>query len=589
LYRAADGWKEFNVVEKDNANLQNLSVMEVTGTKIEFTPAFNKDTINYTVNVPYRRTHVLLSAQTVSSSAIISEEELGNKALSVGENKFDITVTTGDGEIQKTYTIVINRAEPSSNADLQSLFIEGLYPAFDPNITIYTVNVPFSKNYIEGYGYTADSKAVANNYTGGSFKFGKNLQVGENTFEITVTAEDGETKKTYTIVVTREPLPEKALTIHLDEPGTLQSKAPEFSRENPVTKLKITGNMDARDFLNLSYDNYMYLTELDLSEVNIVAYEGITADGMKFNSPANEIPDNSFRYMHNLNKITFPKTLTSIGNTVLSGGTTISPPITSLVIPEGVTNIGRNFASFNDALTTVVLPSTLNSLGYAVFSSCRNISVIINYNPEPIDITWILGVPESFSSVNKSKCTLYVPFNSKGKYENAEVWKEFNIVELPNILDNNIVVTPAEENTLITWEPLENAEGYLLKIYTDEEHTKLDRTLSFDANGQFVLETRSRSATSVFTHTLEDLLSGTTYYYMLETLAADNLVVFSQSGEFTTVGETVGAVETGRAPSLQPNITGYYSILGVKLPKEPVNGVYIITYDDGTVEKKIKY
>ncbi len=35
-------------------------------------------------------------------------------------------------------------------------------------------------------------------------------------------------------------------------------------------------------------------------------------------------------------------------------------------------------------------------------------------------------------------------------------------------------------------------------------------------------------------------------------------------------------------------VTGYYSIMGVKLQDEPANGIYIILYDNGSTEKRIK-
>jgi len=157
-----------------------------------------------------------------------------------------------------------------------------------------------------------------------------------------------------------------------------------------------------------------------------------------------------------------------------------------------------------------------------------------------------------------------------------------------NTDSTSISITLSETEAFIVWEPIENAEGYLLKIYKDKEHTQLERTLKFDANGQFVEELRSGSTDASFTYTLKDLLSGTTYFYTLETLTTSDVVLFSQSGEFTTKGETVGVVETWHAASLQPHITGYYSILGIKLSKEPTSGIYIIMYDNGKAEKVVR-
>jgi len=50
----------------------------------------------------------------------------------------------------------------------------------------------------------------------------------------------------------------------------------------------------------------------------------------------------------------------------------------------------------------------------------------------------------------------------------------------------------------------------------------------------------------------------------------------------------VPVVETWQAASLPANIIGYYSILGAKLDKEPASGIYIILYDNGSTEKRVK-
>ena len=109
--------------------------------------------------------------------------------------------------------------------------------------------------------------------------------------------------------------------------------------------------------------------------------------------------------------------------------------------------------------------------------------------------------------------------------------------------------------------------------------------MEFDADGRFVRELRAGEVTPAFTFMLENLSSGTTYYYTLETLGANGMAFTTQSGAFTTTGEAVGLV---CAPSLQPEITGYYSITGIKLPKEPASGAYIITYDNGEAVKVVR-
>lgn len=86
----------------------------------------------------------------------------------------------------------------SSNSRLSSLRIaEGiLTPEFDSKTSEYTINVPNETTKLSIEAITDDSKASAK-ITGND-----ELQVGENTIEITVTAEDGSTS-TYTIKAVR--------------------------------------------------------------------------------------------------------------------------------------------------------------------------------------------------------------------------------------------------------------------------------------------------------------------------------------------------------------------------------------------------
>ena len=47
-------------------------------------------------------------------------------------------------------------------------------------------------------------------------------------------------------------------------------------------------------------------------------------------------------------------------------------------------------------------------------------------------------------------------------------------------------------------------------------------------------------------------------------------------------------VKTDNYTSLPANIVGYYNIVGQRLPQEPEKGLYIIRYDNGTAEKRMK-
>ena len=86
----------------------------------------------------------------------------------------------------------------SSNANLINLGIRPHdFSGFRSNTTSYSVTVPADTESVEVYAEAQDSNATV---TGTGTV---NLQEGENTINVVVTAEDG-TTKTYTIVITRE-------------------------------------------------------------------------------------------------------------------------------------------------------------------------------------------------------------------------------------------------------------------------------------------------------------------------------------------------------------------------------------------------
>ncbi len=86
-----------------NANLKDLSVADYS-----ITPAFDKDTTSYTLEVPNEVETVTINASKEDGKASLIGD--GTKELTEGLNKFEIVVTAEKGN-KKTYTIEITRKE----------------------------------------------------------------------------------------------------------------------------------------------------------------------------------------------------------------------------------------------------------------------------------------------------------------------------------------------------------------------------------------------------------------------------------------------------------------------------------------------
>jgi hypothetical protein len=333
--------------------------------------------------------------------------------------------------------------------------------------------------------------------------------------------------------------------------------------------------------------NCINLTEVNFNAENCTIVQGGLGDYIRVVNIGNNVKTIPEEFLYNVKSIasvTIPEGVTRIGNSAFRGSN-----ITSMVLPEGVTSIGNHSFSDCSKLATITLPSTLTTFGsYAL--RALNMKVIINNRPTPV-------AHDIAAYINAKNCTLYVPSDSKSSYQNSAHWESFNIIELPNMSENNIIVTHSDNNTNISWSQFGDIEGYLLTIFNDETLEDIFQVFEFNAEGDLLNPDvngakglfQTTGVTDSFSHTIENLQSGTDYYYTLEVLGVNSVVLATFIDKFTTTSEggTVGVVDTWRVASL-PEVVGFYNIIGQKLTQEPTSGVYIIVYDNGTTEKVIK-
>ena len=189
-----------------------LSALELTGIPLVFDPA----TLDYAVSVgnAVERTTVTFAPADEGASYEVTldgeTDEDGTVELAVGENVITVLVTAEDGNISETYTVTVTRAEApapqlSADATLRTLALSGVTLEFDPATINYAAEVG------NGVAETAVTPAV--NGDGATYVLQLNgvedpdgtveLAVGENVVAVVVTAEDGETAKTYTVTLTR--------------------------------------------------------------------------------------------------------------------------------------------------------------------------------------------------------------------------------------------------------------------------------------------------------------------------------------------------------------------------------------------------
>lgn len=143
--------------------------------------------------------------------------------------------------------------------------------------------------------------------------------------------------------------------------GNLEQNA----TDHTTTSLTITGTIDARDFKFIA-DSLTSLEELDLTQVQIVAYENRQKAlvGTTFSFPGDELPTLVLMGT-NIKTIKLPTTLKSIGAAALAGCSQLS----DITLPQGLESIG-DYAFNSTSITQVTLPETVVNVGEGAWSHC---------------------------------------------------------------------------------------------------------------------------------------------------------------------------------------------------------------------------
>ena len=206
----------------DDATLSNLTIGEGT-----LTPPFDPDTTAYTVNVAYNIEEVTAGWDEAHDEATSEGDptdadddatnghqvELGPKG---SETTLVITVTAADGSTTEYYTVTVTRLF-NDDVTLASLDVDPgtLDPAFDgaDTLSVYTSDVAFDVDEVTVAWELSDTNATAAANPGDADPDTEGHQIGledegdTTDIAITVTAENGDSTRVYTLKVYREQGP----------------------------------------------------------------------------------------------------------------------------------------------------------------------------------------------------------------------------------------------------------------------------------------------------------------------------------------------------------------------------------------------
>lgn len=216
---------DYNLVVTDRAgNVTDIRFTIVglnglTTSEGTLVPVFHSNTELYSASVGYEVYSVKLTPATNVNNAIIKvkgEEVVSGTAsnrinLDVGDNLVDITVIGQDGVTTRGYSLTVVRGQPSTDASLSNLTVNAgdLVPLFNPaeNVTEFSVSVAYSVYDMTVTPSVNEPHALVKvnglDVVSGTESQPINLNVGDNTINVDVTAQDGITAKNYKITVVR--------------------------------------------------------------------------------------------------------------------------------------------------------------------------------------------------------------------------------------------------------------------------------------------------------------------------------------------------------------------------------------------------
>ena len=180
----------------EEEHMDTLSSLSISPGNLNET--FNPEVNTYTATVPYDVDRITVSASASDINSNLTGDE--SYPLTVGQNTITVSVTSST-DVLNEYTITVTRmAEeivPKSNdASVESITVDGVELDLE---TLTTTIENMNNDYISIEVTPTDSKARVSGEIGSQV-----VRVGENTYDITITAEDGTTTNSFTVIVIRK-------------------------------------------------------------------------------------------------------------------------------------------------------------------------------------------------------------------------------------------------------------------------------------------------------------------------------------------------------------------------------------------------
>lgn len=242
--------------------------------------------------------------------------------------------------------------------------------------------------------------------------------------------------------------------------------------------------------------NYAFRLHTDLAAVSI-------------GNSVKSIGNFAFRDCLNLTQIYMGKNVTSIGNSAFFSCLSLL----SIDIPKGITTIGKNAFEKCGLFTSIEIPNTVSLIGERAFADCLRLEEVIILSSSVTIEDWAFSdcpklaallilnlVPPTIDTSvfygSSPIIDLLVPTSAVEAYQEAEIWKDLNIIDrgfvlhtLPNLSEGGYTTGDGlYENTQPATVTATARTGYRFVNWTQDDMViSTDHSFSFPVTGDVSL------------------------------------------------------------------------------------------------------
>lgn len=465
----------------------------------EYTPEFDKETLNYNLQVPYEVEKLNISAIPDAETATVLGA--GEVLLKQGVNYINIYVTAENGSI-RTYTIKVTRKDPitSKLLDIKIKNYE-FEPTFDgDNTFVYSVTVDYETTSLD---FIITKKDPYSTY---EIAGNQNFVIGLNVVTIVVTSSNRIDQDVYTFIVNRQSYSNTFLSYLATNQGELN---PVFEKGTMSYTVEVPYNTE--DIIIDGSPDYPFSTVTGLGQYhvnigdNLIRVVVTSPSGIKRTYNINVVRKKS----SNANIISIESNIGTL--------TKVDDYNYKLIVPKHTTNVGAaNFkVKVEDSMASVVMPATIDlkqTKVYPISVTSPDGTVTKEYD---INVEFGLSNDATLAALIPDVGTLNPEFNRlKNNYTidlfddvDEEIFdlylNEVNATLLNRTLTFNL---PDYENTA---EIMVQAEDGTINIYTvnmiksKTKQKELDNVLV--RHGEDILETDPIYRPNEYSYDLDDV------------------------------------------------------------------------------------